>query len=72
MNGPESAALLHAVAAAERGPRRDGAFAVWLVVRVVGDLAGETEWPERPRWGSWWGRCGRAWAPTPPRRFAAL
>ena len=47
MSGPESAALLHAVAAAERGPRRDGAFAVWLVVRVVGDLAGETEWPER-------------------------
>lgn len=47
MSGQESAALLHAIAAAERGPRRDGAFAVWLVVRVVGDLAAEAEWPER-------------------------
>jgi hypothetical protein len=47
MSGRESAALLHAVASAERGPRRDGAFAIWLVVRVVADLAGEPEWPER-------------------------
>lgn len=47
MSGLESAALLQAVAAAERGPRRDGAFAVWLVVRVAGDLASEAEWPER-------------------------
>jgi hypothetical protein len=47
MSGLESAALLNAVASAERGPRRDGAFAVWLVVRVGGDLALEPEWPER-------------------------
>jgi len=47
VNGLESAALLHAVATAERGPRRDGAFAIWLVVRVVGDVAAEPDWPER-------------------------
>jgi hypothetical protein len=47
VSGLESAVLLHAVASAERGPRRDGAFALWLVVRVVGDIAGETGWPER-------------------------
>jgi hypothetical protein len=43
----EGVTLLHALATAERGPRRDGAFAIWLVVRVAGDLATEPQWPER-------------------------
>ena len=47
MSSPESTALLHALATSERGSRRDGAFATWLLVRVATDLADETEWPER-------------------------
>ncbi len=43
----ESATLLQALATAERGPRRDGAFALWLVVRAAGDLATEPDWAER-------------------------
>lgn len=39
--------MLEALARAERGPRRDGAFAVWLVARAASDLAREPEWPER-------------------------
>lgn len=47
MSMDESAMLLQALATAERGARRDGAFALWLVVRVVADLATEPTWPER-------------------------
>ena len=47
MSNPESASLLHAIANSERGSRRDGAFATWLLVRVATDLADEAEWPER-------------------------
>ena len=47
MSSQESATLLHAIATTERGPRRDGAFATWLLVRVATDLADEPEWPER-------------------------
>ena len=47
MSSSESAALLHALATSERGSRRDGAFATWLLVRVAADLADEPEWPER-------------------------
>ena len=43
----EGQALLHVLASTERGARRDGAFAVWLVVRVAGDLAAEPDWNER-------------------------
>ena len=47
MSDHESAALLQTLATAERGARRDGAFAIWLLVRVAVDLAEEPEWPER-------------------------
>ena len=47
MSRHDGTALLQALASAERGPRRDGAFAVWLFVRVAGDLATEPAWPER-------------------------
>jgi hypothetical protein len=47
MSDPESAALLHSLATSERGARRDGAFALWLLVRVATDLAEEPGWPER-------------------------
>lgn len=47
MSRHESAALLHALASTERGARRDGAFALWLLVRAAGDLADEPGWPER-------------------------
>ena len=40
-------ALLKALASVERGPRRDGTFAVWLIVRVAADLAQEPAWGER-------------------------
>jgi hypothetical protein len=33
-----SRALLRVLASSARGPRREGAFAVWLTVRVAGDL----------------------------------
>jgi len=39
--------LLRALAAAARGARRDGTFAVWLAVRVATDLAREGDWAER-------------------------
>jgi hypothetical protein len=47
MSSHESATLLQAIATAERGSRRDGAFATWLLVRVATDLADEPQWPER-------------------------
>ena len=47
MSRHESAALLQALATTERGARRDGVFAVWLLVRAAGDLADEPAWPER-------------------------
>jgi hypothetical protein len=47
MSRHESAALLHALASTERGARRDGAFATWLLVRAAGDMADEPGWPER-------------------------
>jgi hypothetical protein len=39
--------LLKALSTVERGPRRDGTFAVWLTVRVATDLAQEPDWGER-------------------------
>lgn len=42
-----SRALLKALSTFERGPRRDGTFAVWLAVRVAADLARESAWGER-------------------------
>ena len=39
--------LLRALSTVERGPRRDGTFAVWLTVRIAADLAMETAWGER-------------------------
>ena len=39
--------LLRALSTVERGPRRDGTFAVWLTIRVATDLALETAWGER-------------------------
>jgi hypothetical protein len=47
MSSHESTALLHALASTERGARRDGVFAIWLLVRAAGDLADEPGWPER-------------------------
>lgn len=47
MNGGASVAILAALASAERGPRRDGTFAIWLIARVASDIALESEWPER-------------------------
>jgi len=47
MSGAGSGAILQALASAERGPRRDGTFAIWLIVRVASDIALETEWAER-------------------------
>jgi hypothetical protein len=47
MSRHESAALLHALASTERGARRDGVFAIWLLVRAAGDMADEPGWPER-------------------------
>jgi hypothetical protein len=32
---PAEAALIEVVAAADRGPARDGAYAVWLAVRAA-------------------------------------
>lgn len=39
--------LLTVLSSAERGPRRDGTFAVWLTVRVAVDLADQPDWGER-------------------------
>jgi hypothetical protein len=45
--GDASRALLEALSTFERGPRRDGTFAVWLTLRVAVDLAREPAWGER-------------------------
>lgn len=42
-----SPALLRTLAGAARGPRRDGAFAVWLAVRIAEDLASGLTHSER-------------------------
>ena len=42
-----SRALLKALSTVERGPRRDGTFAVWLTIRVATDLVHEPAWGER-------------------------
>jgi hypothetical protein len=42
-----SRALLKTLATVERGPRRDGTFAVWLIVRVAADLAQQPAWGDR-------------------------
>jgi len=47
MSRDESVALLGSLASAERGPRRDGTFAIWLVARAARDLALAPGWPER-------------------------
>jgi hypothetical protein len=47
MSRDESVAILESLASAERGPRRDGTFAIWLVVRAARDLVLASEWPER-------------------------
>lgn len=47
MSRDESVAILESLASAERGPRRDGTFAIWLVVRAARDLALAPDWPER-------------------------
>lgn len=39
--------LLELVAGMARGPRRDGLFAVWLLVRVVRDLQLDPPFPDR-------------------------
>ncbi len=51
---PASRALIELMAAAPRGPRRDGLFALWLVVHVAEDLqsaAGTLERSYRRRVG---------------------
>lgn len=42
-----SRSLLKVLSSAERGPRRDGTFAIWLTVRVAVDLADQPDWGER-------------------------
>jgi hypothetical protein len=44
---PATRALVQQMAAAPRGPRRDGCFALWLAVRVVEDLLLDPPLPER-------------------------
>lgn len=50
MNGfsPTERALVQLMRAAPRGPRRDGCFALWLVIRVTEDLLLEPPLPTRP------------------------
>lgn len=45
---PAERALLQLMRVAPRGPRRDGCFALWLVVRVAEDLLLDPPLPERP------------------------
>jgi hypothetical protein len=69
-----SLVLLGALAGAERGPRRDGTFAVWLTVRVASDIGGEASWSERAhrrRLQALEGRLTSLNLPAPLRRALA-
>jgi hypothetical protein len=44
---PACRTLVDLLAVAPRGPRRDGLFALWLVVRVLEDLDADHPFPER-------------------------
>ncbi|HET9151931.1 MAG TPA: hypothetical protein VFN83_09480 [Gemmatimonadales bacterium] len=67
-------ALLGLVNAAARGPRRDGAFALWLVARVTLDLRLDPPFPERlvrRRVGALERRLASLAVPVPLRRALA-
>lgn len=66
--------LLELLARTARGPRRDGVFALWLVVRVAEGLAGATpaaERAERRRVSSLERRLASLTLPPPLRRALA-
>lgn len=44
---PAEVALVEQMAAAVRGPRREGYFALWLTVRIARDMVEEPRPPER-------------------------
>jgi hypothetical protein len=44
---PAEVALVEEMAAAVRGPRREGCFALWLTVRIARDMMEEPRPPER-------------------------
>ncbi|HEX9893990.1 MAG TPA: hypothetical protein VGA78_08690 [Gemmatimonadales bacterium] len=72
---PDSArVLLTLLAEAERGPRRDGTFAVWLTLRVAVDVADQSGWTERAhrkRLQAVEGRLTSLSLPSPLRRALA-
>ncbi len=67
-------ALIELMTAAPRGPRRDGLFALWLVVHVAEDLGsatGATERPYRRRVGLLEQRISSLALPLPLKRGLA-
>src|SRR6185436_14302667 len=68
---PAAAALVKLMGEVPRGPRRDGAFALWLTLRVAEDLLLQPPPPQRAtrrRVASLEGRLSSLSVPAPLRR----
>ena len=68
---PAATALLRLLPHTARGPKRDGVFALWLIVRVAGDAAGSagpSERAHRRRVAALQQRLSSLAVPTPLRR----